>query len=61
MTYLIWTVSFLVGVGLATQDGAVRYVGFAVIVAGALAGYVIGKRKDEDRAARKIADAMRDQ
>lgn len=58
MTYAIWIVSLLVGVGLAMQDAPVNAIGWLVIVAGALVGYRVGKAKDRERQAEAITRAM---
>jgi hypothetical protein len=59
MTYLIWIVSFLVGVALMMQDSPLNYLGLLVIVGGALVGYRIGRTRDQEKQAERIADAIK--
>lgn len=58
MQYLIWTLSVVFGVGLALAGNP---VGWVVFVGGTLAGFIVSRRRAEDRQAAKIAEALRDE
>lgn len=57
LVYAIWFVSLIVGLVLATSGNS---IGWLILIGGFLVGYAIGKRRDEDRLARKIASAQKD-
>lgn len=58
MQYVIWAVSIIGGLVLAIGGFE---VGWLILVGGTLAGFIVSRKKTEDRQARKIARAMKDE
>lgn len=55
MQYAIWILSLFVGIGLALTGNP---IGWLVFAGGTLAGFLVSRKKTEDRQARKIAKVL---